>query len=62
MTERVKRYASNFRILTSEIIFCDERLNFIAHGFINRHLASDCGATRGFRTPAGFENGAAITR
>jgi hypothetical protein len=45
---------TNFGIFTSQIVFRDHRLNLIAHCLVDRHLASDCRTTSGFRPAASF--------
>jgi hypothetical protein len=54
IAERVNRYAPHFGIFTGDIIFRDERLHLIAHCFVDRHLARDCGTTSGFSTATSF--------
>jgi hypothetical protein len=50
ITERVDSYASHFQIFAARIISADERLHLIAHRFLNRTLARNCGTTCGLST------------
>jgi hypothetical protein len=62
IAERVDCYASHFGIFAGEIIFGDECLNFIAHGFIESHLSSDCRPACSFGTTARFQERSFIAR
>jgi hypothetical protein len=60
IAERVNRDATHFRIFTTQIVLPDKRLDLIAHGLINSHLARDRSAACGFGTTACFEQRTAI--
>jgi hypothetical protein len=53
--------ASNFRVLTGQIVLRDVCLDFITHRFIDSHLSRDGSATCGFGAATSFKNGSSIT-
>jgi hypothetical protein len=48
ITERAYRDATHFRIFAGSNVPRNESLNFVAHRFVDRTLASDCCPARGF--------------
>jgi hypothetical protein len=48
--------APDLRIFSGSIVVGDHALNFVTKRFIERSLASNRSATRGFSTTPGFEN------
>jgi len=62
MAEGINRNSTHFRIFTSHIVFGNESLNLVAHGVVDRPLASDRGPPRSFRTTTSFKQRATIVR
>jgi hypothetical protein len=60
IAERIDGDASNFRILIGDIIFCNKRLDLVAHCLINSSLASDCSETCSFSAASSLLNSAPI--
>jgi hypothetical protein len=61
IAECVNRNPAHFRIFSTEIVFRDEGLDFVAHGLVDGHLSSDCRTACSFGTTSCFEQRTAIS-